>query len=201
MTSTASLFGLPDDAWVLVQHELLEGSACRVVERADDGQWFFLDRPRRPGGRQLRPTPLDGLVREDPGLVLVADLAPGWLAWRTARGSGWARIPARDAYHQAPRDPRASDFEFVFAIEQHEASFLERLWLRLTWRWRRREILRRYFSIPGESWEPPGPDYNGPEGSGGPVPRHPSDDSLAASAAVSEPTPEQEVTWPESEPR
>lgn len=196
MTSTASLFGLPDDAWVLVEHELLEGSACRVVERADDGQWYFLDRPRRPGSRHLRPTLLDDLAREDPGLVLVADLAPGWMAWRTARGSEWARIPARDAYHEVPRD----DSDLVFAVGLHEVGFLEWLWLRLTWRWRRREILRRWFSTAGDSWEPPGPDHNGSDRSGSPVPRHPPDGSLAASAAIPEPASDQAAAQPRSDP-
>jgi hypothetical protein len=198
-TSTASIFGLPDDALVLVQPEVLDGAACRVVERAADGQWSFLDRPRRQDTRHLRRASLDGLVRGDQGLVLVADLAPGWLAWRTARGGAWSRTPIGDAYHEVPPDPNASDFEFVFAVDEHELGFLQRLWISLTWRWRRREILSRMASMSGDSWNPPGPDQNGPEGSGTPIPRRPPDGSLVASAAVPEPTrdgPSEGQTWP-----
>lgn len=78
--------------------------------------------------RDLRPTPFADLTARDPGLVLVADLPIGWLAWRAARGGAWARSPISDAYHRVDqRGKTDASAEFVFMVLDHEPGWLERL--------------------------------------------------------------------------
>jgi hypothetical protein len=177
-----------DDERVLVEREVLEGASIRVVEREPDGEWVFLDHRRSVEERDLRPVTLAALVAEDPGIGLVADLDPGWLAWRTSRGSDWARVPIADAYHRVAGKDGDHGSDFVFLILDHEPGRLERLWLSLTWRIRRRALRRLTGRSVASPWKPPGPDTNGPSGTGDRVPRRSPDGPLAASVAMPEPT-------------
>lgn len=181
-------FPLPSDSVVLVEREVLEGAAIRVVERTAEGRWAFLDHRRLAEDRDLYPTALAGLVSEDPGLELVADLRLGWLAWRTARGSAWARTPIADAHHQVERRSQDEPSEYVAMVLDHEPGRLERLWLRLTWPLHRRGIRRQLARLRAERRDPPEPDKNDLEGTGAGVPRRPPDTPLGASVAVSEPS-------------
>ncbi len=174
----------PVDVRVLVAREVLEGASIRVVER----EAVFLDHRRTATECDLRPATHAALVSQDPGLGPVADLNPGWLAWRTSRGSEWARVPIADAYHRVAHTDSDHSPEFLFMVLDHELGRLERLWLRLTWPIRRPALRRLTARLDANPWEPPGPDTNGPSGTGDRVPRRPPDTPLAASVAMPEPT-------------
>jgi hypothetical protein len=181
--STAST----DHERVLVERDVLEGAAIRLVERHSDEAWVFLDRRRAETERDLRPAAYAALAAEDPGIGLVADLTPGWLAWRTSRGGEWARVPMPDAYRRVEHWGSDHSNTFVFVALDHDASWLERLWFRISWAFRRR--VGRWPSAPRDAdpWELPGPDTNDPSGTGDRVPRRPPDTPLAASVAMFEP--------------
>ena len=67
------------------------GPVLLVVRDADDGGFQFLD-----GGdctnEQARVVGLGRMVDADPTLRDLADLPPGWRAWRTGVGGRWTRV-------------------------------------------------------------------------------------------------------------
>ena len=63
-----------------------------VTHDADDHGWQFLD-----GGDVVMEDAavvcLNEIVKLDPTVVEVADLPPGWAAWREAKDAPWQRGP------------------------------------------------------------------------------------------------------------
>src|SRR5262245_36581929 len=63
-----------------------------VTHDADDDAWQFL------GGESVREADacvvgLGEIVALDPSLLELADLPPGWHAWRESTASAWCRAP------------------------------------------------------------------------------------------------------------
>jgi len=96
-------------------------------------------------------------------------------------------VPITDAYHRVARRDTDRSSEFVLMALDHEPGRLERLWLRLTWPIRRRAARRHAVWLDANPSDPPGPDTNGPSGTGDRVPRRQPDTPLAASVAMPEP--------------
>ncbi len=63
-----------------------------VTHDADDHGWQFLS-----GGEfdmaDAAVVALEEMVARDPSLMQVADLSPGWLAWRASSSAAWQREP------------------------------------------------------------------------------------------------------------
>ena len=62
-----------------------------VTHDAEDGAWQFLD-----GSDDLQPEDscviaLESVVKLDPTVRELADLPPGWVAWRENQDSAWQR--------------------------------------------------------------------------------------------------------------
>ena len=66
------------------------GPVLLVVRDADDGGFQFLDGGDCPND-QARVVGLGRMVDGDPTLRDLADLPPGWRAWRPAVGIPWTR--------------------------------------------------------------------------------------------------------------
>jgi hypothetical protein len=84
-------FDQPPDAAAITVRAVLEGAPILLVSHdADDDGWQFLD------GNEvdLDQAVLISMARAvglDPSLREVADLLPGWTAWRSAPGGPWQR--------------------------------------------------------------------------------------------------------------
>jgi hypothetical protein len=72
-------------------HVMKEGrDIAFVFHDADDHGWQF----HYEGEKSLRDSLvvcLSEIVRHDPSVLEVADLPPGWKAWRKKRGDAWQR--------------------------------------------------------------------------------------------------------------
>jgi hypothetical protein len=91
---------LPDRDWPFDQgpnvaaitvRAVLDGDLIlRVVHDADDHGWQFLD-GRTPVEEDARLISMANVLEIDPSLREIADLPPGWVAWREAPGRPWQR--------------------------------------------------------------------------------------------------------------
>lgn len=68
----------------------------RVTHYSDDRSWAFVcgTTDRTEDGKVIR---MDEALEIDPTLRSVADLPPGWSAWRKAVGSDWTTQENKDA--------------------------------------------------------------------------------------------------------
>jgi hypothetical protein len=67
----------------------------RVVHHRDDHSWAFTCGTTRDP-RDIRVVGMGEIVGIDETLHQVADLLPGWGAWRDRAGGDWQRYEARD---------------------------------------------------------------------------------------------------------
>ena len=75
----------------LTVRAILEGDPVLFVSHdADDHGWQFLD-GREPDTREGRLIGMHEVLRIDPTLRSIADLPPGWIAWRDRVGAPWSR--------------------------------------------------------------------------------------------------------------
>jgi hypothetical protein len=73
---------------------VLEGGPILLVSHDEDDEgWQFLD-GNAPDGSEARIISMGQALERDPSLRLVADLPPGWVAWRASTGDPWKRQPA-----------------------------------------------------------------------------------------------------------
>jgi hypothetical protein len=72
-------------------HVMKEGrDIAFVFHDADDHGWqFHYDGEKRPGDSMV--VSLSTIVQHDPTVLDVADIPPGWKAWRKKRGDAWQR--------------------------------------------------------------------------------------------------------------
>jgi hypothetical protein len=63
-----------------------------VTHDADDHGWQFLGREDADAARAAVVS-LSEIVKVDPSVLAVADVPPGWHAWRHSKGSPWQRSP------------------------------------------------------------------------------------------------------------
>lgn len=61
-----------------------------VTHDADDHGWQFLD-GSKPEMGDAAIVGLGNIVRRDPTLLQLADLPPGWRAWRSSPSAPWQR--------------------------------------------------------------------------------------------------------------
>src|SRR3954462_14423314 len=66
-----------------------------VIHYDDDDSWAFLCGTTNDD-RDGRAIGMGTALRMDPTLREIADLAPGWKAWRSRVGEAWQRIPSPD---------------------------------------------------------------------------------------------------------
>lgn len=87
-------FDDPPNVAVLTTKAVLDGGWIYQVSRSDDdGMWEFHtphgdDELRVEDGRIVS---LESMWRADPSVAEVADLPPGWVAWREGVGQPWRR--------------------------------------------------------------------------------------------------------------
>ena len=94
----------PDPTWPFDQgprvaaitvRSVLEGAPIlRVSHDEDDHGWQFLD-GRTPMEEDARLIGMGTALAHDPSLREVADLPPGWVAWRESPSEPWRRRPSR----------------------------------------------------------------------------------------------------------
>jgi hypothetical protein len=71
---------------------VFEGAPILHVAHDDDDGWQFLGLEDADTA-QAAVVSLSEIVRLDPSVLEVADLPPGWHAWRRSRESPWQRDP------------------------------------------------------------------------------------------------------------
>ena len=81
----------PDAAAITTRQVINEGSPIlRVTHYSDDHSWAFVcgTTDNADDGRVISMAEAVGL---DPSLLEIADLPPGWSAWRAKFGGDWSR--------------------------------------------------------------------------------------------------------------
>jgi len=86
-------FDQAPNAAALTVRSVLEGHPIlHVAHDIDDHGWQFLD-GRDADVDEGRVIGMGEALKRDPTLREIADLPPGWIAWREAPGSPWRRAP------------------------------------------------------------------------------------------------------------
>ena len=86
-------FDQPPDAAAITVRAVLDGAPILLVSHdADDDGWQFLD-GRPANTAEGRVIGMREVLRIDPTLRSIADLPPGWIAWRKSRSDPWVREP------------------------------------------------------------------------------------------------------------
>ena len=85
----------PNCAAISLRQIVKEGVPVLLVTHdEDDHGWQFLDGSEPPQASDAIIVCMSHVVEADPTLYEVADLPPGWRAWRTAVGEAWIREEA-----------------------------------------------------------------------------------------------------------
>jgi hypothetical protein len=82
----------PNVGALTVRSVLAGDSVLFVSHDADDHGWQFLD-GREPDTKEGRIVCMADALERDPTLRTIADLSPGWIAWRDRVGDRWTREP------------------------------------------------------------------------------------------------------------
>jgi hypothetical protein len=92
MTETDWPFDQPRNCAVLTLRSIVFGSApiLHVVHDEDDDGWQFLGL-EDADVEQVAIIALGEIVKLDPSILEVADLPPGWRAWRGSKSAPWTR--------------------------------------------------------------------------------------------------------------
>jgi hypothetical protein len=87
-------FADPPEAEVIALDRILRGEAplLLVTHDEDDGSWQFLD-GEHVFEEDATVVRLGEIVQLEPSLRGLADLPPGWYAWRTSADGPWLRAP------------------------------------------------------------------------------------------------------------
>jgi hypothetical protein len=87
-------FDQPPNCAVISLRSIVFGGVpiLHVTHDADDHGWQFLD-GRDVAMDDAAVVSLEEIVRLDQTVVEVADLPPGWIAWREAKSALWLRAP------------------------------------------------------------------------------------------------------------
>lgn len=76
---------------------LEDGNAITYVTHdADDGAWQFHGANETGDLDDARLVALSAMYRLDPSIGSLADLPPGWHAWRATRDADWIRTESSD---------------------------------------------------------------------------------------------------------
>lgn len=87
-------FDQPPNCAVITLRQIVDGSqpVLHVTHDIDDHGWQFLGR----GDAQIEDASVvafSEIVKIDPSLRQLADMPPGWHAWRDAASAAWIRSP------------------------------------------------------------------------------------------------------------
>jgi hypothetical protein len=82
----------PDVAAITVRSVINGDPILYVSHDSDDHSWQFLD-GRPPDVEEVRVIAMHEALRIDPTLRQIADLPPGWIAWRKGASGPWSRQP------------------------------------------------------------------------------------------------------------
>jgi hypothetical protein len=82
----------PNTAAFTVRSVLEGDPILHVSHDADDDGWQFLD-GRPVDTEEGRAIGMGTALRLDPTLRAIADLPPGWVAWRRSPSDAWVREP------------------------------------------------------------------------------------------------------------
>ena len=84
-------FDQPANAAAITVRSILAGDPIlRVSHDADDDGWQFLD-GREIDMAEAQLISMGHALELDPSLRAVADLPPGWIAWRDGSAGAWVR--------------------------------------------------------------------------------------------------------------
>lgn len=85
-------FPVSRDARAFTTKRIVDGAPILDVFHENNGDWQFVD--RGPLGQEdVALVHLGPIVENHPEVLEVADLAPGWHAWRADEKSSWERGP------------------------------------------------------------------------------------------------------------
>jgi hypothetical protein len=85
-------FDSPPDAACVTVKAIVEGArpVLMATRDTDDGAWQFLTGDAFDKQEAMRVS-LRSMVERDPTLRQLADMQPGWMAWRSHRDAPWTR--------------------------------------------------------------------------------------------------------------
>jgi len=88
-------FDQPPNCGVITLRKIMEhGKPILLVSHdEDDHGWQFLDGSENPDEADAVHVCLSHVVETDQTLIELADLPPGWQAWRTSLQDKWVREP------------------------------------------------------------------------------------------------------------
>lgn len=88
-------FDQPRNCGVITLRQIIENGApiLLVTHDKDDHGWQFLDGSDKQDPANARHVCLKHVVNTDRSLFEVADIPPGWIAWRQSPDSAWIREP------------------------------------------------------------------------------------------------------------
>lgn len=89
-------FDQPENCAVISLRQIIhEGASILLVTHdEDDHGWQFLDGSEEPDPSDGVIVCFSHIVDSDPSLFELADLPPGWLAWRQSPNDPWIREPS-----------------------------------------------------------------------------------------------------------
>lgn len=89
-------FPVPENTAVFTCLSVLDGSECICIVTHDeeDGAWQFLPLNGAPTVGTARVVSLKTIVDIDCSVQELADLQPGWRAWRHSKDAYWKREPS-----------------------------------------------------------------------------------------------------------
>jgi hypothetical protein len=82
----------PNVAAITVRAVLEGAPILHVSHDKDDHGWQFLD-GREVDVEEARVVGMGEVLKLDPSLIEIADLPPGWIAWRESPSGPWNRQP------------------------------------------------------------------------------------------------------------
>jgi len=87
------LFDQPRNCAAISLRQIAEGGApvLLVTHDKDDHGWQFLDGSKSPSTSDAVVVCMSEVVESDPSLFELADLPPGWRAWRQSVNDEWVR--------------------------------------------------------------------------------------------------------------
>lgn len=91
-------FEEPENTAVITTRRIMEEGRpiLSVFRDAEEGEWQFLD-GEDVGPEDAMVVGFGSILRHDPSVSTLADLPPGWVAWRDSADADWQRAPDEDA--------------------------------------------------------------------------------------------------------
>ena len=96
-------FDQPPNCGVITLRQIMERGVpiLLVMHDEDDHGWQFLDGSENPDEADAVHVCLSHVVETDPSLFELADLPPGWQAWRPSPRDKWVRVLKLAVSHES----------------------------------------------------------------------------------------------------